>query len=113
MSSDFLVAGMGINQIQYVALQMMIAKHFGWKIGTFSWHVMNLHIYDRYENDAIELFRRYQKASWGFQDYYLNQNIKFYLDIPDKTNFYEIKPEDFKLTGYEPVGEQIKFDMAI
>ena len=112
MSSDFIVAGMGINQIQYVALQMMIAKHFGWKVGTFSWHVMNLHIYDRYEQEGLELIRRYQKISQDLV-FYDNQNIEFYLDVPDKTNFYDIKPEDFKLTGYKPVGEQIKFDMAI
>ncbi len=24
-----------INAMQYVALQMMIAKHFGWKVGSF------------------------------------------------------------------------------
>ena len=112
-SSDFLIAGLGINQIQYVALQMMVAKHFGWKVGTFSWHVMNLHIYDRYLNDAVELFNRYKKHTFLNLTAYSDQNIEFVLDIPDGTNFYDIKPEDFKLTGYKPIGEQIKFDMAV
>ena len=33
-SNDMLVAH-HINAMQYVALQMMIAKHFGWKVGKF------------------------------------------------------------------------------
>ena len=33
-SNDMLVAH-HINAMQYVALQMMIAKHFGWKVGNF------------------------------------------------------------------------------
>lgn len=107
-SSDFLVAGMGINQIQYVALQMMVAKHFGWKVGTFSWHVMNLHIYDRYFAQAQELVARFEKMNQEEQ-----KEIEFYLDVPDKTNFYDIKPSDFVLKGYSSVGDQMKFDMAI
>ena len=39
-SSDFLVAGLGINQMQYVALQLAVAKHLGFEVGTFSWNVM-------------------------------------------------------------------------
>ena len=31
-SSDLLVAGTGINQLGYVALQMMVAKHLGIKV---------------------------------------------------------------------------------
>lgn len=107
-SSDFLTAGMGINQIQYVALQMMVAKHFGWKVGTFSWHVMNLHIYDRYFAQAQELVTRFKKMNQEEQ-----KEIEFYLDVPDKTNFYDIKPSDFVLKGYSSVGDQMKFDMAI
>src|SRR5690606_16072396 len=34
-SSDYLVAG-HINMIQYVALQMMIAHHLGYKVGKFA-----------------------------------------------------------------------------
>lgn len=107
-SSDFLIAGMGINQIQYVALQMMVAKHFGWKVGTFSWHVMNLHIYDRYFAQAQELVARFEKMNQEEQE-----EIEFYLNVPDKTNFYDIKPSDFVLKGYSSVGDQMKFDMAI
>ena len=44
-SNDMLVSH-HINAMQYVALQMMIAKHFGWKVGKFFYFVNNLHIYD-------------------------------------------------------------------
>lgn len=101
-SSDFLVSS-SINQMQYVALQMMIAKHFGWKLGTFSWNVMNLHIYDRFFDQANNLINRDGQKN----------EVNFYLDVPDKTNFYEIKQSDFKLENYHPNKNQLKFDIAI
>ena len=106
-SNDFAVAGLGINQIQYVALQMMIAKHFGWKVGTFSWHVMNLHIYDRHIDNAKILLERYNTGAFD------NSPIEFYLDVPDGTDFYDIKAEDFKMKGYKAISPQLEFDMAL
>ena len=106
-SSDFVVAGMGINQIQYVALQMMIAKKFGWKLGTFSWHVMNLHIYDRHIDNAKILLNRYNTSIFD------NSPIEFYLDVPSGVGFYDIKAEDFKMEGYKAIGSQLEFDMAL
>lgn len=106
-SSDFLVAGMGINQIQYVSLQMMIAKRFGWKLGTFSWHVMNLHIYDRHIDNAKILLNRYNTSIFD------NSPIEFYLDVPSGVGFYDIKAEDFKMEGYKAIGSQLEFDMAL
>ena len=43
-SNDMLVSH-HINAMQYVALQMMIAKHFGWKVGKFFYFV-NFIIHD-------------------------------------------------------------------
>ena len=106
-SNDFVIAGLGINQIQYVALQMMVAKHFGWKVGTFSWHVMNLHIYDRHIDNAKILLERYNTSTLD------NSPIEFYLDVPDGTNFYDIKAEDFKMKGYKAISPQLEFDMAL
>ena len=54
-SSDFGTA-YSINQIQYKALQMMVACHCGYEVGTFSHHVMNLHIYDRHE-EQLKILR--------------------------------------------------------
>lgn len=101
-SSDFLVAGMGINQIQYLALQMMIAKHLGFEVGTFSWNPMNLHIYDRHFEQADILLQREGQ----------NTEPKFFLNVPPTTNFYDIKSTDFVLENYNPHSEQLKFELA-
>ena len=55
-SNDMLVAH-HINAMQYVALQMMIAKHFGWKVGKFFYFINNLHIYDNQFEQAEELLK--------------------------------------------------------
>lgn len=110
-SSDFLVAGMGINQMQYVSLQMKLATHLGMEVGTFSWHCMNVHIYDRYEQQAETIISRY------YSGYYLmfmkDNELSFILDKPNKTNFYNIAYTDFKLENYEPRKPNLTFDMAI
>ena len=101
-SNDMLVAH-HINAMQYVALQMMIAKHFGWKVGKFFYYVNNLHIYDNQFDQAQELLRREPS----------NCQPRLVLNVPDGTNFFDVKPEDFVLEGYEPVKPQLKFDLAI
>jgi thymidylate synthase len=101
-SNDMLVAH-HINAMQYVALQMMIAKHFGWKVGKFHYFINNLHIYDNQFEQAEELLRREP----------VDKLPRLVLDVPDGTNFFDIKPEDFRLENYEPVGPQLKFDLAI
>ncbi len=52
-----------INAMQYVALQMMIAKHFGWKVGKFFYFINNLHIYDNQFEQAEELLRRSRQTA--------------------------------------------------
>lgn len=107
-SSDYLTAG-HINRTQYKALQMMIAKHLGIGVGTFSVHTKNLHIYDRHmENikpikEAIEEVRQRVTVP------------KLVLDVPDKTNFYDIKDSDFTMTDYKPVQHTPKliFELGI
>ena len=101
-SNDMLVAH-HINAMQYVALQMMIAKHFGWKFGKFFYFINNLHIYDNQFEQAEELLRR--KPS--------DCQPHLVLNVPDGTNFFDIKPEDFELVDYNPVKSQLKFDLAI
>lgn len=101
-SNDMLVAH-HINAMQYVALQMMIAKHFGWKVGKFFYFINNLHIYDNQFEQAEELLRREPS----------NCRPHLVLNVPDGTNFFDIKPEDFELVDYDPVKPQLKFDLAI
>ena len=101
-SNDMLVAH-HINAMQYVALQMMIAKHFGWKVGKFFYFINNLHIYDNQFEQAEELLRREPSDC----------QPGLVLNVPDRTNFFDIKPEDFELVDYDPVKPQLKFDLAI
>lgn len=101
-SNDMLVAH-HINAMQYVALQMMIAKHFGWKIGKFFYFINNLHIYDNQFEQANELLNR--EAS--------DCQPRLVLNVPEKTNFFDIKADDFSLVDYDPVKPQLSFDLAI
>lgn len=101
-SNDMLVAH-HINAMQYVALQMMIAKHFGWKVGKFFYFINNLHIYDNQFDQAEELLKREPTAC----------QPRLVLNVPDGTDFFSIKPEDFELLDYEPVRPQLTFDLAI
>ena len=101
-SNDMLVAH-HINAMQYVALQMMIAKHFGWKVGKFFYFINNLHIYDNQFEQAEELLRREPSDC----------QPRLVLNVPDGTNFFDIKAEDFELLDYGPVKPQLKFDLAI
>lgn len=101
-SNDMLVAH-HINAMQYVALQMMVAKHFGWKVGKFFYFINNLHIYDNQFPQAEELLRRKESDCMP----------QLMLNVPDGTNFFDIKAEDFELIDYSPVKPQLKFDLAI
>lgn len=101
-SNDMLVAH-HINAMQYVALQMMIAKHFGWKVGKFFYFINNLHIYDNQFEQAEELLRREPTDC----------QPRLVLNVSDGTDFFAIKPEDFELVDYDPVLPQLKFDLAI
>lgn len=99
-SSDLLVAS-SINSIQYVALQMMIAKSCNLKVGKFSRVVNNLHIYDRHIDGAKEILKR----EYGEQPILKLQT--------NKTNFYDFKIEDFKIENYKFKTPQIKFELGI
>ena len=101
-SNDMLVAH-HINAMQYVALQMMIAKHFGWKVGKFFYYINNLHIYDNQFEQAEELLRREPSDC----------QPRLVLNVPDGTTFFDIQTEDFELVDYDPVKPQLKFDLAI
>lgn len=74
-----------INKTQYVALQMMIACHLGYEIGTFSHFIQNYHIYDRHLNACNELLNR---TPIDFQPYF---------KLKCKKDFYNIRLEDFEI----------------
>ncbi|WP_101772742.1 thymidylate synthase [Peptostreptococcus faecalis] len=102
-SSDVPVAN-AINKIQYVALQMMVARHVGLEPGVFCHYVNNAHIYDRHISQVEELLKREPQGKDG--------DIKLVLN-PEKTNFYDFTIDDFTMENYSPVKPNLKFELAI
>ncbi len=102
-SSDVPVAN-AINKIQYVALQMMVARHTGLALGKFCHFVQNAHIYDRHVAAVKEMLGRPGQEG--------AEHLRLVLDT-DKTNFYDFRIEDFKLEGYAPNTPNFKFELAI
>ena len=90
-----------INNTQYVALQMMVAKHCGLKPGKYTHFVQNLHIYDRHMSIAKELLKRP-----------CSEKQPKLIFEPKSNNFYEFTIDDFKVVDYEPQ-EKIFIPIAI
>lgn len=109
-SGDMLTASGagGINEIQYAALLMMIARHTGYEPGVFTHFVANEQIYDRHFEAAEEMLSR---AS----DMYFKSDVKTPRLVlnPEKTNFYEMTIDDFIMENYEPVKPQLKLELGI
>ena len=113
-SGDMLTASGpgGINEIQYAALLMMIARHTGYKPGVFSHIVANEQIYDRHMSAADELFKRYQLelASW---DDTTELTTPMLVLNPEKTDFYDMTIDDFMMVNYNPIKPQLKLELGI
>lgn len=111
-SSDFMVAGC-INQMQYLALMLMVAKSTGYTPGTFTWDVENIQIYDRHIRQAVEQLRRdaISCTSEGHMEPYFELN-------PDVLDFYDFTLEDLHIKNYprqliKTKNPQQKFDKGI
>ena len=113
-SGDMLTASGpgGINEIQYAALQMMIARHTGYKPGIFSHFVANEQIYDRHMTQAHEMLQRVIQVE---EKEYFDGPMKNPMLIinPDKTNFYEMTIDDFTMENYDPIKPQLKLELGI
>lgn len=90
-SNDYVMAGY-INKIQYVALQMMVASHCGFKLGKFCHMVQNLHIYDRHFDAVKEIMDRKPLS------------VNPYISLETSKDFWSISIDDFKV--YETEGIQ-------
>jgi thymidylate synthase len=100
-SNDYLVAGY-INKIQYVALQMMVAGHCGYKVGKFYHLVQNLHIYDRHFDASTELLNKEPL------------DIQPKLILKEDKNFYEYTINDFEIIGIDGISKiKSKLELAI
>ena len=98
-SNDYIMAGY-INKIQYVALQMMIASHLGYKVGKFCHYIQNLHIYDRHIDAAKEILERDP----------LEQQPT--LELKSGLDFYSVTLEDFKISNIKGI-QKIKSELEI
>lgn len=108
-SGDMLTASGagGINEVQYAALLMMIARHCGYEPGVFSHFVANEQIYDRHVDQARELVQRY----WGTLSKH-PVNPRLILN-PDVKDFYDITIDDFTMENYTPLKPQLKLELGI
>ena len=104
-SGDMLVAsGAGnVNEVQYAALLMMVAKDTGYEPGKFTHMVVNEQIYDRHIENAKELLNRQSDIS----------KVPVMKLNKDKTGFYDFTIDDFELTDYEPVKPNLKFELGV
>jgi len=84
-SNDYIMSGY-INKIQYVALQLMVCSHLGYKPGKFCHFVQNCHIYDRHIDAANEILNRESI-----------ENINPRIELNINKNFYDITIDDFEI----------------
>ena len=110
-SGDMLTAsGPGcVNEVQYAALLMMIARHTGYQPGVFTHFVANEQIYDRHMDAANELQTRFSNI---LCDEYEQPYPHLVLN-PEKTNFYDMTIDDFTIVNYEPIKPQLKLELGI
>ena len=88
-SQDMLAAN-GWNTMQYAALQCMFAQVSGLEVGTLTHNIGDCHIYDRH----VPLIKKLIEAE--------PMDVSPKLIIKNDTkDFYEFKPEDFEIQGYD------------
>ena len=99
--SNDVIGAFNANNIQYVALQMMVAHSVGLKPGKFTRFVQNIHIYDRHLEVAQQFLDR--KPS--------EKQPKLIFE-PKSNDFYSYTFNDFRIEDYEPQ-PRIRFELAI
>ena len=120
-SGDMLTASGpgGINEIQYAAFLMMIARHTGYEPGIFSHVVANEQIYDRHMDAANQMLSRFSaKETEEFVEWIEDETIRqlpqpMLILNPEKTNFYEMTIDDFTMVDYNPIKPQLKLELGI
>lgn len=113
-SSDYIVSE-GFDRIQYTALLLIVARTIGLKPGKFTYHVNNLHIYDRHLSAALDILARIKDGIEN-KDPFIIDNLeeqpKLILD-DNIHNIYECDVDNFKIENYHPNKTNYKFDIAI
>ena len=95
----------GVNEVQYAALLMMVAKHTGYKVGIFTHIVANEQIYDRHIDSANELLNREHAT--------INSSMNFEPECKMSYSFYDTSINDFSLINYNPIKPQLKLELGI
>lgn len=106
-SGDMLTASGpgGINEVQYAALQMMIARHCRYLPGVFTHFVANEQIYDRHMEAAKTLYSRAINPINLYEPYLVLKE--------GKTDFYDFTIEDFEMRNYYPIKPQLELELGI
>lgn len=112
-SGDLMAASCsGVNEVQYAALLMMVARHCGYKAGILYHYVANEQIYNRHFEQANEMLRRWRdKEMTEYYDGWL-ENPTLTLN-PLKKNFYDFTIDDFTMNDYNPIKPQLKLELGI
>ena len=100
MSQDVMGAN-NINNIQYVALMMMVAHHCHLKPGMYTHFIQNVHLYDRHYEIAKEIISRPS-----------SEEQPILIFEPKSDNFYDFTIDDFRVENYNPQ-EKIIIPIAI
>ena len=88
-SSDFATAGC-INQVQYAELLLLVAKETGMKPGVFTWKPVNVQIYDRHMDQAIDMLNRNPV-----------DDVDATIKLAENTTFDTATVNDFKIFSKE------------
>ncbi len=110
-SGDMLAAsgGGGINEVQYAALLLMIARHTGYRPGKFTHVVANEQIYDRHDEAAKDMLKRGEVLKRR-EDAEISPMLVL---NPEKTNFFEMTIDDFSMENYQPITPNYRLDLGI
>jgi thymidylate synthase len=112
-SGDLLAASCsGVNETQYAALMMMVARHCGYEVGIFSHFVCNEQIYSRHIDGANTILSR-AKGLKEAEHTCFRETVPNLILNPEKTNFHDFTIDDFTMENYYPINPQIKFELGI
>ncbi|WP_226035780.1 thymidylate synthase [Aquibacillus saliphilus] len=85
--------GLPFNWWQYWVLQNMIAQTCGFKVGEFTHHIGNCHIYDRHESILLEQIKN---DGYHQPDFWINHEV---------TDFFNFTIKDFEIIDYKHGGK--------
>lgn len=112
-SGDLMAASCsGVNEVQYAALLMMVARHCNYKAGVLYHYVANEQIYNRHFEQANEMLRRWRSVDLYEHNYGNYSNPRLILNFT-KHNFYDFTIDDFIMEDYEPIKPQLKLELGI